>query len=217
MRVIIIGSGRALTYVARTLTARNIAPVVICPDDGQAQAVACELGIDVLVGSPAELKVMEHAGLERADLVIALGEDDIQNMIACHLSKRLFGVQRCLALVYDPQNADVFEALGADLTLSVAGIISEQLVTHIDRVGVTRQIPLVDGKLVMLEITVPAGAPCLGQTLATLSDHRTTLTALRAGEMLSYEEPFEVGDNLVLSVTPHMLGQVLGRILGKAR
>ncbi|MGE5654153.1 MAG: potassium channel family protein, partial [Bacillota bacterium] len=176
MRVIIIGSGKALTYVARILTARNLTPVVICPEGRQAEAVAQELGSDALVGGPEELSVMEQAGLEGADLVIALGEDDTQNMIACHLSKRLFGVQRCLALVHDPQNAEVLRALGADLTLSVAGMISEQLLTQIDRVGVTRQLPLADGHLVMLEITVPARAPVIGQSLKTLCDSGATIT-----------------------------------------
>ena len=62
--------------------------------------------------------MLERAGVERADLVIAVTGDDEDNIIVCQVAKEKYGVPKVIARVNDPRNQPHFDMVGITLTVS---------------------------------------------------------------------------------------------------
>ena len=77
----------------------------------------------VRYGDATELFVLERAGVERADLVVAVTGDDEDNVIVCQVAKEKYGVAKCIARVNDPRNQPHFEMVGIGLTVSATATI----------------------------------------------------------------------------------------------
>src|SRR5690242_8729130 len=95
----------------------------------------------VRYGDATELFVLERAGVERADLVVAVTGDDEDNVIVCQVAKEKYGVAKCIARVNDPRNQPHFDMVGVGLTVSATATIlaliehelpEHQLVTLLD-------------------------------------------------------------------------------------
>ena len=63
-------------------------------------------------GDGSELWVLERAGIERADLVIAVTGDDEDNILICQVAREKYGVERVVARCNNPRNLQHFELLG---------------------------------------------------------------------------------------------------------
>ncbi len=217
MRVVVAGSGRPLDHVCRSLMAKNIEVVVICSDRRQADALARELNAIVLVGRGSDVDVMESAACDQAELVLALAPDDAENLVACQLAKQLFGARRCMALVHDPANEPIFTSLGADVTLSVAGFIAEQLELGMPRQGIVRQIPYAQGQMLLVEMIIPQGAPAIGSGVDRKIQGIATSVTTREGRVLAAETPLQAGDYVALIIPSTASARILDRLLGKER
>ena len=64
-------------------------------------------------GDATELFVLERAGIERADLVVAVTGDDEDNIIVCQVAKEKYGVPKVIARVNDPRNQQLSTSSGS--------------------------------------------------------------------------------------------------------
>ena len=69
------------------------------------------------------LPVADDAGALHADALVAATSEDHRNLVACQIARRVFFVQRTIAVVQDPGNEEVFRRLGVDATVSVTAIL----------------------------------------------------------------------------------------------
>jgi len=77
-------------------------------------------------GDGSEPAVLEEAGARQADVLISLAPYDPDNLVACQIAQKLFGVPRTLALVNDPDNEAVFQQLGiADIDAHIERQLSK--------------------------------------------------------------------------------------------
>ena len=53
--------------------------------------------------------MLERAGVERADLVVAVTGDDEDNLIVCQVARDKYGVPKVIARVNDPRNQPHFD------------------------------------------------------------------------------------------------------------
>src|SRR5205823_15005502 len=103
----------------------------------------------VRCGDATELHVLERAGVERADLVVAVTGADEDNVIVCQVAKEKYGVAKCIARVNDPRNQPHFDMVGIGLTVSatatILALIEHELPQH-------ELVTLIDLKRENLEI-----------------------------------------------------------------
>ena len=81
MYVLIVGAGKVGWNLARELIAKGHEVTVIESDPRRYAVVEEELEHSVQYGDGSELWVLERAGIERADLVIAVTGDDEDNIL----------------------------------------------------------------------------------------------------------------------------------------
>ncbi len=72
-----------------------------------------ELEHNVSYGDASELWVLERAGIQRADMVIAVTGDDEDNMLICQVAREKYAVERIIARVNNPRNSPTSTCSGS--------------------------------------------------------------------------------------------------------
>jgi trk system potassium uptake protein TrkA len=121
--IIIGGGGKVGYHLARALVADHEV-LVIEQDPSRVEFIGEDLGTDVIMqGDACDAATMERAGMERADLVVAVTGEDQDNLTFCQIAKARFHVGRAVARINNPQNESLFRQLGIDSTVSATQLI----------------------------------------------------------------------------------------------
>ena len=87
MHVIIVGAGEVGWYLAQRLGAEGNDVVVVEQNEVIAAAIGAELDVQVVVGSATVPSTLRAAGIERADLLAGVTQNDEVNLLASLLAK----------------------------------------------------------------------------------------------------------------------------------
>ena len=169
MYIIIVGGGKVGYYLAKTLLAYKHKVIVIEPVKEMCEKVANELNIPVCHGDGTTIDILTEMNASRADIFIAVTGRDEDNLIACQLAKRNFGVKRTIARVNNPKNIQVFEKLGVDIAVSSTSIIADLIEQEVDYSGMKTLMKLKNGKIVLSEIIINPGTQVCNKSLRDLS------------------------------------------------
>src|SRR5246500_91215 len=99
MYVIIAGAGKVGRNLARELIAKEHEVTVIESSRPTYLANEEEFEHAIQYGDATELWVLERAGIQRADLVIAVTGDDEDNILICQVAREKYGCGRIVARV----------------------------------------------------------------------------------------------------------------------
>src|SRR4051812_36748870 len=97
MYVVIAGAGKVGWNLARELMSKHHEVTVIESDRSRYLTVEQELEHAIQYGDATELWVLERAGINRADLTIAVTGDDEDNLLICQLAKEKYLCERIIA------------------------------------------------------------------------------------------------------------------------
>lgn len=158
MRIIIVGAGAVGSYLAARLSSEGQDVVVI--EDDEVRAAQLQETIDALVlqGNGASSHVLEEAGAEKADLLIAVSNSDGANVLACFTAKEQ-GTATTIARIEDPEIREGADRLGVDVVIDPSATAAEELVGIVGLGGASELIQFADGKLVMVGGLVAPNAP----------------------------------------------------------
>lgn len=204
MFILICGGGKVGYYLAKSLLAQNLECVLLEKDASRAQMLGDELGDAVLAGDACDPRIVTRAGIERADVVIAVTGDDEDNLVICQVAKRRFNTPRTIARINNPKNEAIFIKLGIDVTISPTQLVLAAISTDIPDQGVVHLATLRQYGLELVELTLRASSPAVGRTFTDLALPPGTrlLSVLRTGEAPLYDRSLvlAVGD-VVLATT----------------
>ena len=119
--VIIAGAGKVGWNLARELIEKGHEVTVVEQDRRRYLTVEQELEHAVQYGDATELWVLERAGIQRADLVVAVTGDDEDNLLICQVAKEKYLCDRIIARVNNPRNLEHFKLLGIQPAVSAFG------------------------------------------------------------------------------------------------
>ena len=149
MRIIIVGAGAVGSYLAERLSTGGQDVVVI--EDNEGRAAELQESIDALVlhGNGASVQMLEKAGAEETDLLIAVTSSDGANILACYTGTQL-GAKTTIARIEDGELREGADRLGVDLVIDPSATAAEGLVGIVGLGGASELIEFADGKLVMV-------------------------------------------------------------------
>ena len=157
MYVIIAGAGKVGWNLARELIAKEREVTLIESDHARYRVVEEELEHAVQYGDATELWVLERAGIQRADLVIAVTGDDEDNILICQMAKEKYGVQRIVARVNNPRNLQHFRLLDVQPAVSATDLILRLIEHEVPEYGLVQLLALEEEHLEIIELEVGAG------------------------------------------------------------
>ena len=94
MKVCIAGGGRVGRYLAQSLLANHHEIVIIEPVESQCRMLADMLDIPVICGDSISMDTLRTADVASCDAFVAVTGSDEDNLVACQIAKREFGVDR---------------------------------------------------------------------------------------------------------------------------
>ena len=221
MNIIIVGGGDYVHYITRSLLSKGERVTVINNNLEECERLSL-LGKAVVVHGDGTLPgVLEDAGVRKADRVLAVTSHDEDNFVVCQLSQRWYNVRSTFALVYDPENAEVFRELGIEGTFSVSETLALLIEGRAASEAVRNLQPLADGRINLTEVLLPETSPALGKPLRTLKFPESTLlvSVLREDEVTipNGETVLREGESVSFLSFPDRYAAALAALVGKDR
>ncbi|MBA7646992.1 hypothetical protein ES703_54760 [subsurface metagenome] len=126
MKIVIMGCGRVGAQLARLLDAEGHAVTVLDIDSYSFRRLPPEFNGTALIGSGANEETLKKAGIEEADIFVALTQGDNRNVMAAQIAKHIFNVPRVVCRIYDPLRQELYNTLGLE-TFSPTTIFAQML------------------------------------------------------------------------------------------
>lgn len=128
--------------------------IVINSDKEVAEYLMKRQHVSVYVGNPWRIYALEEAGVYDADLFISLSDNDTDNYVSCILAKKVFNVRKCICVVKNPDNVDIYKKLGIDSVISSTYLLTQYIKTESLEGNLIRSMNLDSNKIVMVEATL---------------------------------------------------------------
>ncbi|HEX8068161.1 MAG TPA: TrkA family potassium uptake protein [Thermoleophilaceae bacterium] len=158
MYVLIVGAGKVGWNLARELIDRGNEVTVVESESARYSTVEEELEHAAHYGDGSELWVLERAGIERADMVIAVTGDDEDNILISQVAREKYGVDRVIARCNNPRNLQHFDLLGIRPTVSATDLILRLIEHEVPRYGPLHLLDLPQERLEIIEVEVQTGS-----------------------------------------------------------
>ncbi|RZU99468.1 Trk system potassium transporter TrkA [Spiribacter vilamensis] len=176
MKIIILGAGQVGGTVAANLTSEDNDITVIDREPQILQALQDRLDLRTVVGNATYPEVLERAGADDADMVIAVTDSDEANMVACQISATLFRTPSKIARVRAVEylsHPQIFGpgALPIDVLISPEQLVTQYVRRLIEHPGAVQVMDFADGKVRLVGVRAYYGGPLVGQELRTLREH----------------------------------------------
>ncbi|MDP2652429.1 MAG: TrkA family potassium uptake protein [Candidatus Omnitrophota bacterium] len=168
MHIVIIGGGRIGMFLAKRLLKENHTLVIVEKEEERAQEIAKELDLLVIHGDACEPSILEQAGIERADVMVAATGKDEDNFIVCQIAKEQFKVKRTIARVNDPENERAFNELGVDVPIGATVILGKIIEEEASFADVVDLFSFKRGKLALIRVDLPENSPVIHKKLQEL-------------------------------------------------
>lgn len=184
---LVIGGGKIGYYLARDLDREGYGVSVMDRDPDRCRRIADELDMLVYAGDGTVVDDMRAAGAKDADFVIAVTSDDEENLVACQIAKKGFGVGMTIARVSDPRNAALFEGLGVDKTVCTTGMAIQMVENALPARGMRLLSVIGKSAAEINEFAIEAGSPADGVAVSALGlPSACVLIAVMRGDDLAF-------------------------------
>lgn len=177
MKVVICGAGQVGFGIAERLAAEQNDVSIIDTSPRLIQAVTDSLDVRGFVGHGSHPDVLARAGLEAADMLIAVTLHDEVNMIACQVGHALFDVPTKIARVRAQSYLqghwrDLFsrDHLPIDVVISPEIEVGEMVLRRLSLPGAIDTVSFADGTIVVAGVRCAEDCPVIDTPLRQLTD-----------------------------------------------
>lgn len=217
MYVLVVGAGKVGLNLTRELVGQGHEVTLVESNRHRYLGVEQLLEHRVMYGDGSELWVLERAGIERADLVIAVTGDDEDNILICQVAREKYGVGRIIARANNPNNRKHFDLLGIKPVVSATDAILRLLEHEVPQRNLVRLLDLEAEEIEIVEMRVAERSPVAGCRVAEIEipDHALLISVIRTGHgfVPNADSVLQAGDNILAVLDPDQ-EEELRRVFG---
>ena len=218
MKVILVGSGRILYYLARQFIRKDYDVQIVTPAKQEARELSQHLSRPVLAGDVTDPRILEDAGAFRADVVLALTPNDEDNLAICQIARQMYKVPRTITLVNDPENEEVFHKLKVSVAISATRILSTILEEQAGFEEIGKLISVAEGQVSVAEVVIREDSPAAGLTIESIAMPEEALIGgiIREGRVLIPKGGSQLlgADRLILIATETSMDEAMHMLVG---
>ena len=126
MKIIIMGCGRVGAQLASLLAFEGHQITILDTDTYSFRRLPATFGGTALFGQGLNQEALKRAGIEEADVFVALTQGDNRNVMSCQIAKHIFNVPRVMCRIYDPLREEMYSTLGLE-TISPTKVFAQLL------------------------------------------------------------------------------------------
>jgi trk system potassium uptake protein TrkA len=165
MYVVIVGAGKIGYFLAKRLYTSKNTVSIIDKDKLICEEIAKELEILVIHGDGCDPRILQEAGIERAEVLAAVTGDDEDNLVVCQLAKERFSVQRTVGRINNPDNEHAFAELGVDVPIDSTEIIAKIIEEEVSFSDFVNLMSFKRGKLTIVRVDLPDDSPVINKEI----------------------------------------------------
>ena len=220
-----VGAGEVGSYVAERLSREGHDVAVVELDASRLRQLSDDLDVLTVEGSGTHPATLRRAGVEQAELLVAVTSNDEVNLISSLLAKSI-GVPRTVVRIEaaELRGADaegVRLASGADLVIDPDAEAAAEVLELLDFPGADEVAFMAGGEVIVIGARLPADAPLIGRTLKDIGEEFEPDWDFVVGSIGRGEETIiprrdhrlEPGDHVRVAMKRRarkMVGQLLG-------
>ena len=217
MNIIICGAGKVGFSISQQLSAQGHSITVIDQSSEDIKKINDALDVKGIVGRATLPSVLENAGAEKADMIIAVTRNDETNMVVCQLASSLFNISKKIARI---RTKDFLEGkwhklysksnIPIDVIISPEIEVAKSLFRRLEAPGALDNVPFANNKLKMLEILI-INIPLKKLTEKFPNFKANILGAVRKDKflILKKEDKILEGDQVYVVVSTDQLNDIL--------
>jgi trk system potassium uptake protein TrkA len=176
MKIIILGAGQVGSSVAHNLASEANDITVVDTDTKILRELQDRLDLRTVVGLASHPEVLLRAGIEDADMIIAVTNSDETNMVACQVAYTLFHTPTKIARVRAQEYLKypklfTQEALPIDVIISPEQLVTDYIQRLIEHPGALQVLDFANGRVRLVAVKAYYGGPLVGHELRTLQEH----------------------------------------------
>jgi len=174
-------------FLTRALRQNNIEVTVLENNPKIYDLITRQVDSPVILGDGSSIRVQEQAGVNRANVFVAVTNHDQDNLIACQIAKHRFGVPKTIARVKNPRNEVAMQKLGVDITVSSTAIITTLIQSEMPTSRIRTVLDLrTGGGLELMEYHLDSSSPVAGKPLRALElpPDCNIVTIIRQGDAI---------------------------------
>ena len=212
MRIIIVGCGKVGSALAEHLSSEGHDLTLIDLSERRLEDLTTSLDVASVKGSGTSYHVLQSAGIEDCDLLIAVTAHDEINLLSCLIARKASGCHT-IARVRDPEYVSevgfIRDVLGLSMVinpeLSTARVVS-RLIRFPSAIGVST---FAKGRIELLDIRLPSGSRLAGMPVCeinvSLHTHVLLCMVRRAGTTFIPKGDFilQAGDDITIIIPPN--------------
>ncbi len=176
MKIIILGAGQVGASVAENLVSEANDITIVDVDPARLRALQDRLDLRTVIGHASHPDVLVRAGVEDADMILAVTNSDDTNMVACQVAYTLFHTPTKIARVRATEYLSeprlfTQEAMPVDVLISPEQLVTDYIQRLIEHPGALQVLDFAAGKVSLVAVRAYYGGPLVGHELRELKDH----------------------------------------------
>ena len=192
MHVIICGGGRMSTSLAEELALEKHDVVIIEKDPVKAEELSESVNATIIEGNATDIRILEEAGLEKADIVVSLSPNESENLLTCLNAKKRKSCTTA-ARIERAESEEIFRNLGIDTVIypeKAAAHYLEEIITKPEVVD----LAFIDrGAAAILEFDIKKNSKIAGRRVKEIEYPKGSLIiAVYDGKRLIIPKPDSV-------------------------
>lgn len=223
MKVIIVGAGEVGRNIARHLLEEDQDVVVIDNNGDKLRTLVDQLDVQTVEGHGAHPDIIQAAGGDQADMIIAVTRSDEVNMVACQIAYSLFNVPTKIARVREPSYLSVTRQqlynranMPVDVIISPEVEVAASIVRSMSVPGAFDAEDFADGRARVIAARVTADAPIMEKSVYEVDKENLRIMAIYRNDRLIFptaEDHVEKGDEIYF-VCPRESSQSVMHLMG---
>ena len=223
MNIIICGAGKVGFSISKQLSSQGHSVTVIDQSPEDIKKINDTQDVKGIVGRASLPTVLENAGAENTDMIIAVTRNDETNMVVCQLASSLFNISKKIARI---RTKDFLEGkwnklynksnIPIDVIISPEKEVAKSLFRRLEAPGALDNVPFADNKVKMLEIAIEKSCPIINTPLKKLTEKFPNFKANIVGlqrkekfQFLKKDDKLLEGDNVYVVVSSDQLTEIL--------
>lgn len=181
--VLLIGGRSKARALAVSLVRRGYQVTAInrTPEDCR---MLSQRGLTVVNGDGAMPATLKAANAGECAIVIALAPRDEDNLVACELCKKLYGVKKTVALLSDPRKTELFYRLGVDSVVCAISTVTSIIEQQAFMDAMTSIVPIGEGRVQIAEVPITANSPVVGKRVwEIILPHEVIIGCILRGDL----------------------------------